>query len=68
MKSLDGLSKFVGIGSLILANNQLTWNELAKIRHMLILDIHLYGNQALEKDANCEPLSVIRNLSVHPII
>ncbi|XP_077980954.1 uncharacterized protein LOC144436126 [Glandiceps talaboti] len=48
--SLDGLSRFVAMGSLVLSNNDLTWKELAKMRHMHILDLSLHGNPHLEKD------------------
>ncbi len=54
IKSLDGLARFVGLGTLILCNNDLTWAELGKLRHMHILDLSLHGNSQLEKEPYCE--------------
>ena len=38
----------VAIGTLDLSNNDLSWNELLRIRHVIILDLHLYGNENLD--------------------
>ncbi|XP_071799635.1 uncharacterized protein [Asterias amurensis] len=50
LSNLDGLSKFIALGTLNLANNNLAWAELMKIRHMHILDLSLHGNNNMEKD------------------
>ncbi|XP_078656555.1 uncharacterized protein LOC144902804 isoform X2 [Branchiostoma floridae x Branchiostoma belcheri] len=50
VRFLDGLSRFVAMGTLILSNNDLTWEELGKIRQLHILELYLHGNQQLEKD------------------
>lgn len=51
VRSLEGLYSVVAFGTLILANNDLDWNELEKIRHVHILDLCLHGNPRLEIDA-----------------
>ncbi|XP_038049525.1 uncharacterized protein LOC119723086 isoform X2 [Patiria miniata] len=50
ISNLDGLSKFIALGCLNLANNDLAWSELMKIRHMHVLDMSLHGNETLERD------------------
>ncbi|XP_046581209.1 uncharacterized protein LOC124288684 [Haliotis rubra] len=50
IQCLDGLSRFLAVGTLILAGNNLTWKELVKIRHLHILNLSLHGNPHLEKD------------------
>jgi hypothetical protein len=54
LKSLDGLSKFVAVGNLNLSNNDLTWHELGKIRHLHILNLSFHGNHQLEKEPYCK--------------
>lgn len=51
VRSLEGLISVAAFGTLILANNDLDWNELQKIRHVHVLDLCLHGNQKLEMDA-----------------
>lgn len=51
VRSLEGFSSVLTFGTLILANNDLDWNELQKIRHVHILDLCLHGNPKLEMDA-----------------
>lgn len=51
VKSLEGLFSVAAFGTLVLANNDLDWNELQKIRHVHILDLSLHGNHKLEMDA-----------------
>jgi hypothetical protein len=53
LKSLDGLSKFIAMGTLNMYGNDLNWTELEKIRHLHIIDINLLNNPRLEKDPNC---------------
>ena len=36
------------VGTLDLSNNNLSWNELLRIRHVYVLDLRLYGNDTLE--------------------
>ncbi|KAK2178310.1 hypothetical protein NP493_548g01020 [Ridgeia piscesae] len=48
VRNLEGFSRFLALGSLILCNNNLSWNSLAKIRHMHILELSLHGNPELE--------------------
>jgi len=48
------MSKFVAMGTLNLANNDLDWQEVGKLRHMHILDLSLHGNAQLEKDPYCK--------------
>ncbi|ESP05535.1 hypothetical protein LOTGIDRAFT_228077 [Lottia gigantea] len=50
LQCLDGLSRFLCFGELILSNNDLSWKELVKIRHIHILNLSLHGNPQLEKD------------------
>ncbi|CAF0950787.1 unnamed protein product [Rotaria sordida] len=52
IRSLQHLSRFIALGSLILSNNNLTWIELQHIRHMFILDLRLDGNSTLDADPN----------------
>ena len=54
MKFLTGLQRFVALGTLVLSNNDIGWAELAKIRHLHILDLYLHGNAKLEKDPYCK--------------
>ena len=54
VRSLEGLISVAAFGTLILANNDLDWNELQKIRHVHVLDLCLHGNHKLEMDAYCE--------------
>ena len=54
IRSLQHLSRFIALGSLILSNNCLPWMELQHIRHMFILDLHLHGNALLDTDGNCK--------------
>ncbi|GCC27124.1 hypothetical protein chiPu_0005546 [Chiloscyllium punctatum] len=50
IKGLDGLKRFIALGTLDLSGNLLTWKELQKIRHIQILDLQLYGNPELQND------------------
>ncbi|CAF3333891.1 unnamed protein product [Rotaria sp. Silwood1] len=52
IRSLQHLSRFIALGSLILSNNNITWIELQHIRHMFILDLRLDGNPSLDADPN----------------
>ncbi|CAF4134840.1 unnamed protein product [Rotaria socialis] len=52
IRSLQHLSRFIALGSLILSNNNLTWIQLQHIRHMCILDLRLDGNPTLDADPN----------------
>ncbi|UJR22622.1 hypothetical protein I4U23_025663 [Adineta vaga] len=52
IQSLQHLSRFIALGSLILSNNLLPWIELQHIRHMFILNLRLDGNTALDSDLN----------------
>ena len=54
IKSLDGLSRFVALGNVSLSNNDLSWHELGKIRHVHIINLSLHGNVQLEKDPYCK--------------
>ncbi|XP_041357106.1 uncharacterized protein LOC121374191 [Gigantopelta aegis] len=47
---LDGLSRFLALGTLVLSNNNLSWKDLLKIRHIHILSLSLHGNQQMEKN------------------
>ncbi|PFX19137.1 hypothetical protein AWC38_SpisGene16452 [Stylophora pistillata] len=51
VRSLEGLFSVAAFGTLILANNDLDWIELQKMRHVHILDLSLHGNHKLEMDA-----------------
>lgn len=64
MKSLEGLFSVAAFGTLVLANNDLDWNELQKIRHVHILDLSLHGNHKLEMDAYCECFNVTSSLNL----
>lgn len=44
----------MALGSLVLANNDLTWSELAKIKHLHVLQLTLLGNPRLERDPFCK--------------
>ncbi|ELT99411.1 hypothetical protein CAPTEDRAFT_188526 [Capitella teleta] len=48
--NLDGLQRFIAIGSLLLSSNDIDWSELNKIRHLHILNLSLHGNRKLESD------------------
>ncbi|CAF4384031.1 unnamed protein product [Rotaria sp. Silwood2] len=52
IRSLQHLSRFIALGSLILSNNRLQWIELQHIRHMFVLDLRLDGNTILDADSN----------------
>ncbi|CAF4265028.1 unnamed protein product, partial [Rotaria magnacalcarata] len=52
IRSLQHLSRFIALGSLVLSNNRLQWIELQHIRHMFILDLRLDGNTILDADPN----------------
>lgn len=54
LKSLEGLSKFLGMGTLNLYGNDINWSELEKIRHLHIVDLILLSNPKLDKDPYCE--------------
>ncbi len=56
IRSLQHLSRFIALGSLILSNNNLSWIELQHIRHLFILDLKLDGNSVLESDPNCNSI------------
>ncbi|KAL8622518.1 hypothetical protein ACOMHN_034181 [Nucella lapillus] len=47
---VEGLSRFLCLGTLILSNNQLTWASLTHLRHLHINNLSLHGNPQLEKD------------------
>ena len=53
IKSLDGLSRFVALGSLNLSNNEFNWIELEKIRHLHIIDLIIFDNKKLDKEQHC---------------
>ncbi len=57
MKNLDGLSKFIAIGTLNLHGNDLNWPELEKIRHLHVVDLVLTNNPKLDKDSFCKSLT-----------
>lgn len=54
IKDLDCLSKFVAMGTVNLANNDVTWAEVGKLRNTHILELNLHGNKQLEKDPYCK--------------
>ena len=54
IKDLDCMTKFIALGSLNLANNELNWHQVGKLRHMHLLELSLHGNKQLEKDPYCE--------------
>ena len=51
---MECLSKFVALGTLNLANNDLGWQEVGKLRHLRVLELSLHGNMQLEKDPYCK--------------
>ena len=53
IKNLDGLTKFVALGTLNLQSNDFEWSELEKIRHLHIIDLVINSNPKLDKDVNC---------------
>ena len=53
IKNLDGLSKFVAIGTLDLDGNDFGWLEFEKIRHLHIIDLITTNNLKLERELNC---------------
>ena len=59
MKTLDGLSKFIAMGTLNLHGNDLNWPELEKIRHLHVVDLVLSGNPKLDKDPFCKLRSYV---------
>ena len=56
IKTLDGLTKFIAIGTLNLHGNDLNWLELEKIRHLHTIDIILSNNPKLDKDPYCKEI------------
>ncbi|KAK3591251.1 hypothetical protein CHS0354_010617 [Potamilus streckersoni] len=50
IKSIDCLAKFVALGTVNLANNDLSWHEVGKLRNLHIIDLSLHGNPQLERD------------------
>lgn len=48
LSCVRNLSKMFAIGTLDLSYNNLTWNELLRLRNVHILDLRLYGNEDLE--------------------
>ncbi|KAK7099976.1 hypothetical protein V1264_022994 [Littorina saxatilis] len=50
LQSVDGLSRFLALGTLVLSNNDLDWPVLANLTHLHILSLSLHGNQKLERD------------------
>jgi len=68
VKNLDGLSRLLAIGTLVLSQNDLAWDELYKIRHMHILDLSLHGNKQLEKDPYCKCCVLSRILVIVIIV
>ena len=53
IKNLDGLNKFVAVGTLNLHGNDYNWTELEKIRHLHVIDLVCSSNPKLERDPNC---------------
>ena len=45
---LDGLDTFKALGCLVLTNNEITWNELKKLRVMHIIELVLTGIQTFK--------------------
>lgn len=58
------MGKFVAFGLLDLSKNKITWTELAKIQHLHILDLRLYGNQNLERDPYCKSVTMDSSLTL----
>ena len=54
IQNLEGLERFLALGTLSLSGNNLTWSELTKIQHMHILNLNLHSNPLLQKDPYCE--------------
>ena len=50
LQSLDGLDRFIVLGSLNLSKNNLSWKELRKISHITILGLYLFKNHRLDQD------------------
>ena len=59
VSSLEGFLKLRCIGTLVLSYNNISWPELRKIQHVIILDLRLVGNPLLEKDPYCKLFSDI---------
>jgi hypothetical protein len=60
IKNLDGLARFVAMGTLNLDGNDFGWLELEKIRHLHIIDLITTNNSKLEKDSYCKNSKLIR--------
>ena len=54
IQNVEGLSRFVALGTLVLSNNDISWSDLAKLSQTHILDISVHGNPQLERDPYCE--------------
>lgn len=54
VKSLAGLSRFPVLGSLVLAHNELDWEEVRRLSHLRLLSLSLLGNSRLDSDPHCE--------------
>lgn len=50
---MDGLSKFVALGTLNLHSNNIDWLEFERIRHLHIVDLITVNNPKLSNDPNC---------------
>jgi hypothetical protein len=50
VKNLEGLVRFVALGSLVLTNNNLDWQEIKRLSHLHILSLSLTGNPKLDND------------------
>jgi len=55
VSSLEGLERFLALGTLDLSTNDIEWAELGRIQHLHILILNLHGNPNLEKDVHCMP-------------
>ena len=54
IKCLHGLSRFPALGSLVLSDNCLDWQELKRISHIHLLSLTLTGNLKLDNDPHCK--------------
>ncbi|RDD46259.1 hypothetical protein TrispH2_001394 [Trichoplax sp. H2] len=52
IRCLEGFGCFYSLGTINLANNNISWTDLQHLRNVHILDLCLYGNKELEKDPN----------------
>ena len=50
LRSLDGLDRFIVLGSVNLSRNDLSWKELRKISHITFLSLYLFKNRRLDED------------------